>query len=177
MTFYNPHNYSRVSQRTEIPPSGSLLQSSARLFCKRKKNKKHFTPQSFQRRRRSIFIRKDDTTFTHTFHTYIIFLSKIPTLVPRQQFLSLSTWPQQAPILVEVNYHLSHITNSLQKKNCFPAWKSWRQPEEQETLAAKQPAVAKDVPELLQLARLPRRRAGLRAHGAHTVAPGVSPGN
>lgn len=72
------------------------------------------TPQSFQRRRRSIFIRKDDTTYTHN-----IFLSKIPTLVPRQQFLNLSTWPQQAPILVEVNYHLSHITNSLQKKIVF----------------------------------------------------------
>lgn len=52
----------------------------------------------------------------------------------------------------------------------------WGEPALPAAVAADQPAAATNVPELLQPPRLPRRRAGLRAHGAHPATPGVPPG-
>ena len=59
-----------------------------------------------------------------------------------------------------------------------PVWAEpvWAEPAQQAAVAADQPAPAPDVPELLQPPRLSRWRTGLRTHGAHPAAAGVSPG-
>ncbi len=46
-----------------------------------------------------------------------------------------------------------------------------------QAVAEEEPAAAAYLPELLQPARLSRRRTGLRPHGAHSAAPGVPAGN